>query len=181
MDDTKQVFTGKSGKLIVGRDGITIERNFAQATQERTKRVTHLNFNDIESLGHRYAADKPGYIELKAKAGGEAGSMLNRRHRIHFDAASSHRFRRAQKQISRKIEEQLALGSTQEGAIAGQDSESHYQPAPIHHPGSVVFTDQEATTSAEKNAAPVPPPLIANIEGNDKPGLPFRLPNSIQS
>ena len=81
MKDSKQIYMGKSGTLTIGSNGVTIERNFAQASQQRTQREVHLNFNDIESMRHRYAADKPGYIEIKSKANTE-GVGLNHRHKI---------------------------------------------------------------------------------------------------
>lgn len=102
---------GQSGKLTINREGITIERNFAQAARERSKRVTHLSFAEIESLKHRYAADKPGFLELKSASGSGEVANLNRRHRIHFDAQSAHRFRRAKRQILSRMQDQSAVGA----------------------------------------------------------------------
>lgn len=177
MDNSKQIFTGKSGKLIVGRNGVTIERNFAQANQERSKRVTQIEFSEIESLRHRYAADKPGYIEIKAKAGGSAGSGFNRRQRIHFDASSSHRFRRAQKQIARKIQEQAAESSS---SSSQANSETATSPSPIHNSPRITDVNtahlSEVSSKSTSYTAdpPQPPPTLSiDVEATNH-GLPFR-------
>ncbi len=177
MDDSKQIFTGKTGKLIVGREGVTIERNFAQATQERTKRISHISFDQIESLRHRYAADKPGYIEIKAKAGSEAGTMFNRRQRIHFDAASAHRFRRAQKHIARQIQAQLEASpnSSAQPEIAPDSVPSptpSYRPTPIQVPQAAA--PQSLPTPPEAGAPLPPPPQLTPTDQPGDPSLPYR-------
>ena len=178
MKDSKQIYMGKSGTLTIGSNGVTIERNFAQASQQRTQREVHLNFNDIESMRHRYAADKPGYIEIKSKANTE-GVGLNHRHKIHFDAATAHRFRRAQKQISRKLTEMQTMEpgvpttvvSQQETTPTPQPT-SQYRPAPIHvnYP-----TSPEPQVATRPNAsAPLPPPTLTDADEPVDTSLPYR-------
>lgn len=180
MDSSKKVFTGKSGKLTIGERGVTIERSYAQASQNKTGLKTELNFNDIESMHHRYAADKPGYIELRAKAGSTTpGSGLNRRHRIHFDAATAHRFRRAQRQIARKLAENSFVTTNQSSEMP----ETAQAPALETYPVSRIAQMSNPAWSASKNnqpaeapaeiAAPAPLPSLLE-EDSPAAGLPFR-------
>ena len=168
MKDSKQIYMGKSGILTIGSNGVTIERNFAQASQQRTQREVHLNFSDIESMRHRYAADKPGYIEIKSKMNTE-GVGINHRHKIHFDAATAHRFRRAQKQISRKLTEMQKAEpnistptTSQSEPVATPQPESHYRPAPVHV--NYPSTPEPQVATKPTSAAPLPPPTLTDID-----------------
>ena len=178
MKDSKQIYMGKSGILTIGSNGVTIERNFAQASQQRTQREVHLNFSDIESMRHRYAADKPGYIEIKSKMNTE-GVGINHRHKIHFDAATAHRFRRAQKQISRKLTEMQKAEpnistptTSQPEPVANPQPESHYRPAPVHV--SYPPMPEPQTANKPSVSAPLPPPTLTEADESADSGLPYR-------
>ena len=104
MRERPQKFVGRNATMVVGRDGVTFVRSPLQARKSGMPRTTKVSYGELGDVSLRRAALRPGQLEFKRKTGSRGVTSLNRTNRVQFDRQSAHKFRRAARQVSRKIE-----------------------------------------------------------------------------
>lgn len=107
MKEDFHKFVSPYGTLIVHPEGVTIQRTWKQALQNRRlqPREQNIPFSTIAGVRHHGIGQKASFLQFTTKPGTPGLTPFNKNAKMHFQLAQEHTFRQAQRLVEERLQQ----------------------------------------------------------------------------